>query len=189
MRGLNSKRSPSFSMWVPFSVLRFLGLGVKVAHAWTQFSLPGGKQVYNGPFPLKAGHWWCVPLSDGLVEIQSLLHRHWWHSETAEPFPFTKHHTLRQAQRSVPCLPSMSLCWTVLTDFSIFKLVHLVFTHCSYVVRLIFINLHASEGKEHPAKDSIRLASSGMSPLQAANSGTSERSFPKHLYRLPNTVC
>lgn len=68
-------------------------------------------------------------------------------------------------------------------------MVHLVFTHCSYAVRLIFINLHASEGKEHPAKDSIRLASSGMSPLQAANSGTPERFFPKRLYRLPNTVC
>lgn len=68
-------------------------------------------------------------------------------------------------------------------------MVHLVFTHCSYAVRLIFINLHASEGKEHPAKDSIRLASFGMSPLQAANSGTPERFFPKRLYRLPNTVC
>lgn len=176
-------------MWVSLRVLWLLGLGVKVAPAWTQFLLHGGNQVYNGAFPLRAGYWWCAPLSDGLPETQSLLHCHQWYSETAEPFPFRKHHTLRQAQRSVPCLLSMSLCWTVLTDFSIFELVHLVFTHCSYAVRLIFINWHASEGKEHPAKDSIRLASSGMSPLQAANSGTPERSFPKRLYRLPNTVC
>lgn len=91
--------------------------------------------------------------------------------------------TLLRSEPSSLRLPAVSLCSTVLTDSSIFfESVHLVFTHCSYVVRLIFINLHASEGKENPAKDSILLASSGMTPFQAANSGTAECPSPECLY-------
>lgn len=114
--------------------------------------------------------------------------RPWWYSQAADTFPFRKHHTLQRAQSAV-----LSSLREALLDcfnrFHVCALVHLVSTHCSYVVRLIFINLHASEGKEHPAKDSILLASSGMGPLQAGNSGTPERSFPKCLCRLPKAQC